>query len=102
MTHGTDDKLEAIILLTLLPSTFIVDFCIRKEGVHYRFIDEISRIQPQLTVFLSALREATDLYFYFEAINRHEAILKTYGEKKLEFSDKLISQAGCTSFEGGP
>ncbi len=102
LSSEVTDKVEAILLLTLLPPTFVTDFYILDHGIHYQFKTGISRIQPQLTTFLSILREITDIHFYFEIVNNQEAILKTYGENRLEFSNKFVSQATYRSFEGGP
>lgn len=101
VTNVSDDRLEAAILLAILPPTFIKDFYIKKKGIHYRFKTDITNIQPQLTAFLSALRETTDLYFYFEAINNREAILKTYGNKRLEFKNNIICQDNSEFIQGG-
>ncbi|MFX1282744.1 MAG: hypothetical protein ACFFB5_03780 [Promethearchaeota archaeon] len=94
-TH--DSQMNAVLLVTLISPVFLGDYELQEDGLHCFFIQSIDHIQKMIKTFLNALYEITNQQFYFEIINDHEAILKIYGEKKLQFSQDILFRSTVSS-----
>jgi hypothetical protein len=85
-----DSQMNAALLVALLPSVFVKDFKIQKNGVSFLLNGDISLVQEILEKFLSALSEITKTHFYFEIIQNQEVILKIHRLKGFQFNDSIL------------
>ncbi len=82
--------LSSTLLIALLPVTVLRDYKIQRNGIYCVFNSPISNIQEIIKEFLSGLYEVTGTIFYYEIINKQEAILKIYGINGLQFSKEVL------------
>jgi len=93
IVQTTDSRLNAALLTALLPVSVLRDYRIQENGIYCIFNSAISNIQEIIKEFLSGLYEVTGTIFYYEIINKQEAILKIYGIDRLQFSQKFLYQS---------
>jgi len=93
IVQTTDSRLNAALLTALLPVSVLRDYRIQENGIYCIFNSAISNIQEIIKEFLSGLYEVTGTIFYYEIINKQEAILKIYGIDRLQFSQEFLYQS---------
>lgn len=86
----SNSKLSSTLLIALLPVTILRDYKIQRNGIYCVFNTPISNIQEIIKEFLSGLYEVTGTIFYYEIINKFEAILRIYGTNGLHFSQEVL------------
>ena len=90
IAQTADSKLNAALLTALLPVTILRDYRIQRNGIYCVFNSPITYIQDIIKEFLSGLYEVTGTIFYYEIIDKQEAILKIYGTDGLQFSQEVL------------